>query len=267
MAEVCGAIKHFAVTKAKGIDDLNYFLLRHLVKNRYFAQTLLCFINTIYAVYTYPDRMNVIKFMLLQKVDCPESFADFRGISILQNLKSIVQYMIYRRTKGIFDDAVHPNQSAYRQKHSTSLTVSVLSTAIKAVERENGRVYGAVTDLNKAFDTVHRGGLLLQLHHHGVIGRNIRLIHDDMVSSRAVITYDGIHSREFAIRNGLGQGKVSSGPEFNVSMKPVVVRSLKAAKTWSYGLNVASTTFADDGMKLAKSLRDLQSEECVRIAY
>ena len=51
-------------------------------------------------------------------------------------------------------------------------------------------MYGSIEDLVKAFDSVHRRGLVFRLNAIGVIGRNLRLMHDDMQSTFAEIVYE-----------------------------------------------------------------------------
>lgn len=66
MAELDEALRHFPVTKAQGIDTLSYYVLRELGTNQFFMETLLLIINTIYALSTYPDRLNVFKLLMLR---------------------------------------------------------------------------------------------------------------------------------------------------------------------------------------------------------
>ena len=257
-SELQRALKHFPVTKAKGLDMISYFMLAELCKNNCFRQTLLHIINTIFVGSTYPEMLNIIKLMMLKKQDIVSEYGNFRGVSIMQNLKSIIHYMRYERVKEMLDVAVHPNQAAYRKGYSPELMVAALCTAIKQVAAREGRVYLATTDLDKAFDRASRSGTLCDLHRNGIDGRCWRLIRDDMLNSSAEVVYNGIHSQQIPIRDGNPQGGVESGPWFNIYMKPALEKCLSVTETLSYGLNYAATTFSDDNFKITATLPEMQ---------
>ncbi len=110
--ELEAALKHFSVTKAKGLDELTYKVLRVMGDNNtYFIQTLLSIINTIYTLSTYPDRLNGIRLVALKKVDVPTTFRDYRGLTILSNLKSITHFMRFQRIRTLVEGASHGIQA------------------------------------------------------------------------------------------------------------------------------------------------------------
>ena len=258
VGELQRALKHFPVTKAKGLDMLSYFMLRELSKNNFFLQTLLDVVNAIFVTTTYPDILNVVKMSMLKKRDLVELYDHFRGITIMQNLKSIIHFMRYQRIKEKLDGAVHPNQAAYREGHSPELMLQTVCTAIKQVVHREDRVYLAFTDQDKAFDRMSRTGSLCQMNQIGIEGRCWRLMRDDMDNSSAEIVYRGIHSQQIPVRDGAPQGGVESGPLFNLYMKPSLEKCLSATKTLSYGINASAFSFSDDGVKIASTLRGIQ---------
>ena len=258
LEELRAALKHFGIGKAKGIDLVSYYVLREMSRNDFFGRTLLSVINTIYLLSVWPERLNVVKLLMLRKRDVVSTFRDFRGISIMMNLKCIVKYMVYQRTRCTMERAAHPNQAAYKKGHSVELLVAALTATFNYLAARNDAVYAAITDIDRCFDCVNRNGVVLRLGEIGVDGRNLRLIHDDLMTTIAEVVVDGVHSQQIPIRDGNSQGGVDSGTCANLYMRPALEKTLAATTTLCYGKNLASVTYSDDGMKIATSLDALQ---------
>ena len=51
---------------------------------------------------------------------------------------------------------------------------------------------------------------------HGIKGRNIRLTHNELNNSKAIIVWNKKYSKEITIKDGLPQGYNEAGPIYNV---------------------------------------------------
>ena len=256
--ELTEALRHFSNTKAKGTDNIGYFVLKTLSQNTLIHDTLMHIVNGILTHSITPNQLNHARLLMLRKRNYVKSFSDFRGITINNNLQSVIQYMRWKRIEDTVNQHIHPNQAAYRSGMCPETMVAALCTAINKKSTRNKRVYIAVTDIDKCFDNISRDGLLLRLDDVGVLGRTWRSIKYDMDNTTAVIQYNGINSELIAIRDNLPQGGSDSGPLANTYIKPTLQKVLQENVTECYSENVAMTTFADDVMNIAESMESLQ---------
>ena len=100
-----------------------------------------------------------------------------------------------------------------------------------------------------------RAQLIVILNEIGINGRNIRSIIDDFEFG---IAYEGIFSEPCPVNDGNPQGRPDSGPFFNLITEPIIRKCLEALKTISFDNNFSCSSFADDGIKIATTLRRLQ---------
>ena len=192
--ELRNAIKHFSVQKATGTDMISYNTIREMSKNNFFIETYLKMINKVHALPISPRQLKEYKLKLLPKVDIVEYYNQLRGIAIMQNTKSIMQYMRWQRIKHIVNRALNKNQTAYREGYSAELLVLSITATIKNLAETHKKVYIAFTDWDKAFNNVCRAQLIVILNEIGINGRNIRSIIDDFEFGIALIEYEGIFS-------------------------------------------------------------------------
>ncbi len=80
-------------------------------------------------------------------------------------------------------------------------------------------------------------------------GRCWRLMRDDMMSSKAEIVYNAIHTPQIPLLDGEPQGGVDSGPRFNVYTRPPLENCLEVTKS--------AASFSDVVVNVAASNEDM----------
>ena len=218
----------------------------------------LCLINKIYELSVYPDLLNIAKLFSLKKKSYVTSFGDFRGITITNNFKNIINYMRFKRNEVTYNLKTNQNHAAYRKGIGCELVMYGLSISINKLTLKNKKVYLAISDLNKAFDNVNRAGIIINVYKAGISGRNLRLLHDELKNTKCEIVYNGIHSLQIKINQGVPQGHNEGGPIYNIYTNPTLIKLFQLVKLYVYSKNISAVYYADDGWKIALDLKILQ---------
>ena len=85
------------------MDMIGYAMLKVLISNLPIGNTLLHIINVCFTIFTDPSSLHISKLELLQKRKYIQTFNDFRGINICNNLKNIINVLRFNRIKDKFD--------------------------------------------------------------------------------------------------------------------------------------------------------------------
>ena len=117
---------------------------------------------------------------------------------------------MYRRIPNFLEinEILHPLQSGFRSKHSTSHTlISMTETIRKTIDGGNYGC-GIFIDLKKSFDTVNHGILLKKLEHYGVRGTPLLWFESYLSNRKQYVSVNGNTSDELIITHGVPQGSV-----------------------------------------------------------
>ena len=128
--ELNDAINHFKISKASGMDCINYQIYKILNINFYLHIILLRIINLIFLLSTYPDQLNIAILYLLKKRPFISHFGDFRAITITNNLKNIINYLRFKRNIKIYENNTNLNHAAYRKGIGCEIAMYGISNII-----------------------------------------------------------------------------------------------------------------------------------------
>ena len=127
-------------------------------------------------------------------------------------------------------------QEGFRKFHSKTHALLRLVQDIHNGFNEKESTLVAFIDMEKAFDSVWKDGLLVKMHNLGIRG-NVWSWISDFLSDRTARCYlKGSHGEEFATHVGLPQGSVISPILFNIFLQDIY-RDIACQKV----------KFADDG--------------------
>eukprot|EP01083_Nonionella_stella_P220464 788724_1 len=245
-------------TKATGLDRINYTLIKRMIVFEDTAIILLDVINIIQNATILPSQLKVEKITMLKKKDHVTTFRHFRGITISQNMKSLISKLRYQRTKKLYDQNTHPNDAAYRTGCGTETLAYAQHICVVQVVKKNEIALIGQTDLNQAFDNCNRIKLIFDAHNQGIKGRNLRILADDITNKNIRMSYKQLFTDQFITTKGLPQGGDDSGPLFNGYTKQTTMKMLRLHSTMIYNYNMSTTNYSDDRLKICNSKQELQ---------
>ncbi|CAH2248147.1 jg17930 [Pararge aegeria aegeria] len=139
----------------------------------------------------------------------------YRGISLLSIVGKVFWRVVLGRLQRLADCVYPEAQCGFRSRRSTIDMVFTVRQLQKCREQRTSLLV-AFVDLNKAFDSISRGGLFTALERIGCPPKLLRFImsfHEDTIG---VVVFNGITSDPFPIRRGVRQGRVLAPTLFGI---------------------------------------------------
>ena len=102
--------------------------------------------------------------ILLHKLGSKSDPSNYRGISLVNCLSNFLSAILNQRLFTLMTNKYDKTQFGFRENHRTSDSLFVLKTLInKYVHKNIRKLFVCFVDLQKAFDSVWRNGLLFKL--------------------------------------------------------------------------------------------------------
>ena len=209
-----------AVSKdtATGPDDIHYQMLKHLPETA--LDTLLHIFNGIWTTGVFPESWRLATIIPIPK---PGKYhaetTHYRPIALTSCLCKTLERMINKRLVWYLEsnNLITKLQSGFRAERSTNDNLVRLDAFIK---REH--VVAVFFDLEKAYDTTWRYGILKDLHNFGMKGRLPNFIksflEDRTIQVRVGSTLSDLYDQE----QGVPQGAILSTTLFNVKLNDII---------------------------------------------
>ena len=140
----------------------------------------------------------------------------------------------FLETRGYFVDY----QNGFRIGRGTMDSVAVLDLEIRKAMANKEALVGVFLDIEKAYDSMWKEGVLIKLHDAGVKGRMLNWIKDFLMGRTIQVRVGGTYSETVNIENGTPQGSVISPVLFNVMINDIFK---------NVGQGFGRSLFADDG--------------------
>ena len=208
---------------ATGPDEIHYQMLKHLPENA--LSTLLHIFNDIWATGVFPDSWRLATVIPIPKPgkDHAEP-TNYRPIALTSCLCKTLERMINKRLVWYLEsnDLISPIQSGFRSERSTNDHLIRLETFIRDAFVNREHVVSVFFDLEKAYDTTWRYGILKDLHDLGLKGRLPLFIksflEDRTMQVRVGSTLSDLYDQE----QGVPQGSILSTTLFNIKINNIV---------------------------------------------
>jgi hypothetical protein len=140
------------------------------------------------------------------------------AIDKLYNLVLNARIMTYLED----NDKLHDGQQGFRPGRSSIDNIYMLKTCLDARCQQKLDTYLLFVDIEKAYDTVWRAGLLYHLWQKGITGKMFRVLADMVDSTPAMVMYNGAFSRVMQPDMGWEQGDTLATTMFNVFIDSVL---------------------------------------------
>ena len=222
MTELKDAI---AISKdtATGPDDIHYQMLKHLPETA--LDTLLHIFNGIWTTGVFPESWRLATIIPIPKPgkDHAEP-TNYRPIALTSCLCKTLERMINKRLVWYLEsnNLITKLQSGFRAERSTNDNLVKLETFIRDAFIKREHVVAVFFDLEKAYDTTWRYGILKDLHNFGMKGRLPNFIksflEDRTIQVRVGSTLSDLYDQE----QGVPLGAILSTTLFNVKLNDII---------------------------------------------
>lgn len=204
--------------KSSGIDGIPNIVLKHLPT--FFIEQYCTLFNNALNLYYFSSQWKTAKVIpLLKKEKNACDPKNYRPISLTVNISKVFEIVVKKSIINFCNDNnIIPNcQFGFRFKHSTVHAITKFLSDI-CWHRNSKRFVGAcLIDLEKAFDTVWREGLIFKLLQNIFPLYLVKMI-ADMISDKKFVMTNGtvVCDMNFNVKNGLQQGTVLSPILFSI---------------------------------------------------
>ena len=208
---------------ATGPDEVHYQMLKHLPNNA--LSTILHIFNDIWATGVFPESWRLATIIPIPKPGKDhEEPSNYRPIALTSCLCKTLERMINKRLVWYLEsnNLISPIQSGFRSGRSTNDHLIRLETFIRDAFVNREHVVSVFFDLEKAYDTTWRYGILKDLHDLGLRGRLPVLIRSFLEDRTMQVRVGSTLSDFYDQEQGVPQGSILSTTLFNIKINNIV---------------------------------------------
>ena len=228
---------------AAGPDNIHYQFLRRLPESC--LQVLLKVYNQVWESGNFPPSWREALVVPIPKpgkdTTKPENY---RPIALTSCLCKTLERMVNSRLVHYLEttDAFADEQCGFRKGRSTTDHLVRFETFIREAFAQKKHVVAIFFDLEKAYDTTWKRGILNKLHELGVKGRLAHFLEGFLESRVFKVRAGATYSDTFEQEMGVPQGSILSPTLFNVQINDIA----KVAKEALRGVDSGCSLFVDD---------------------
>ena len=208
---------------ATGPDEIHYQMLKHLPPKS--LKTLLAIFNDIWETGKFPESWELATIIPIPKPgkDHAEP-TNYRPIALTSCICKTLERMINTRLVWYleFNNLISPVQSGFRSERSTNDNLVRLETFIRDAFVKKEHVVAVFFDLEKAYDTTWKYGILRDLHEFGVKGRLANFVESFLANRSIQVRVGSTLSDTFGLSQGVPQGSILSTTIFNIKINSIM---------------------------------------------
>ena len=260
-AEVFAALNSMQPYKAPGLDGFHCIFFKqywHIVGDDIFR-----LVHTAFQEGHFDPEISNTIIALIPKIDSPNTYKDFRPISLCNIVHKIITKVLVHRLRPILTNIIGPYQSSFLPGRGTSDNSIVLQEIVH-FKRKSKRKKGYVAfklDLEKAFDNVNWDFLHHCLKDFGFPDITIKLIMHCVTSPTFSILWNGNKLPPLKPSHGLRQGDPLSPYLFILCMEKLSVSISTAVSQGGWepiritnnGPQISHLLFTDDVLLFIKA--------------
>ncbi|KAL9681628.1 hypothetical protein QQ045_013414 [Rhodiola kirilowii] len=201
--EVLGALKSCDGNKAPGPDGFNMNFFKRLW---FTVEEVMGFIQEFCDNRRLPKGINRTYIALIPKSASPQSFSDFRPISLLNSSYKILSKCLANRLSTVLPYLISPTQTAFLANRNIMDGIMVINELIHALKTEGRSALVIKLDFWKAYDSVSWEYLELIQRSMGFGCKWIDWMRPCYSSASMDVLINGSPSKEFPMKRGLRQG-------------------------------------------------------------
>ena len=210
MEELKGAMKKTKNTSA-GPDMIHIMMIRNLPENM--IQLLLDIFNKIWTEHTFPTQWREATVLpFLKSGKDPKKAASYRPIALTSSICKLMERMVNNRLMWLLESRqlIHQNQYGFRKDHSTSDVLVRVETEIRESMVRNEKMVAVFFDIEKAYDTTWKRGIIEIVTSMGINGRMTRFLWNFLSDRTFRVKIGNTLSDPYEQEEGVPQGSVLS---------------------------------------------------------
>lgn len=187
----------------------------------------------------------------------------YRAITLTSVMGKVYEKVVLSRITKMLNNIgmtfPDPLQFGFVPEHGSIPALYTLNECINFFRNCKSKLFVCFLDNQKAFDKIWHDGLFLKLKDLGVTGKLWNILFMSYKQASAHVQYNGFISNNFAISQGVGQGRVISAWFFSLYINDLI-SELKAVNSGISisDLNIPAILLADDTTLLSTSAHGLQ---------
>ena len=212
-----------ATDSATGPDEIHYQFLKHLPDVS--LDLLLLLLNDLWQSQDFPDGWREATVIPIPKPGKDRTDPNnYRPIALTSCLCKIMERMINHRLTWFLQDnhIITKYQCGFQKGKSTTDHLVRLETYIRQGFVKNQHTVGVFFDLEKAYDTTWKGGIMKDLHEMGLKGRLPLFIDNFLKGRKFKVRLDNTHSSLNPQEEGVPQGSILSPTLFTVKINSII---------------------------------------------
>ena len=237
MQELQNALSNSAET-SPGEDNIHYSMISHLpICSRKF---LLNILNGLWNCSSSPSSWKTsIIIPILKPGKDPYLALSYRPIALTSCISKLYERMVNTRLVWYLEskNLLSNRQFGFRKNRSTTDPLTMLAREIQNAFAKQNQTIAVFFDLEKAYDTTWRVGILQQLAIWGIGGKMFGCIKDFLSARHLKVRVGSEFSSPYFQEEGIPQGSVLSVTLFNIAINGLLERT---------PLGVQGLAYADD---------------------
>ena len=208
---------------ATGPDEVHYQMLKHLPPKSLLA--LLDIFNDMWETGKFPESWELATIIPIPKPGKDHAEPNsYRPIALTSCLCKTLERMINVRLVWYLEsnNLISPVQSGFRSERSTNDNLVRLETFIRDAFVAKEHVVAVFFDLEKAYDTTWRHGIMRDLHDLGIRGRLATFIENFLADRWIQVRVGSTLSEKFDQAQGVPQGSILSTTLFNIKINSIM---------------------------------------------
>lgn len=203
---------------------------------------------------------------LLKKGKDPLTMTSYRGITVTSTVGKLFEHIILQRRLHVAKQ--HELQYSFTEGRSPNMASLLCTEAIAEATDNKVPVFMAALDSQKAFDVVDHQILKEKLFSQTPAPKLWQVEAELLDGLTATVRMDGAFSRDFPIRQGVGQGKVLSPHQYKTFINDLPIQ-LEEANVGAFigHVFIGAPTCADDLLLIAFCKRHLQIQLDIAKGY
>ena len=206
-----------------GPDDIHYQILKHLPSDA--LETLLNIMNEIWRTGKFPEDWHKAVIIPIPKPGKDKTEAtNYRPIALTSCICKTMERMINDRLVWFLEsnNLISGNQAGFRKNYSTNDHLVRLESFIRDAFIKKEHCVAIFFDLEKAYDTTWKYGIMKDLHDIGLRGRLPNFISHFLSDRSFNVRIGSTLSDTFEQEQGVPQGSILSPTLFNIKINNIV---------------------------------------------